>query len=274
MPIFEHGKNIRADSVSDRQDSADDVLEADLLGRTILIDPKAAQIGGAWQQKDANGKPCAWDPDTVAFFLDRCTARDAPFIIDIGANTGLFCLLPVLCPAVSGFAFEPNPEVYKILKRNLTLNNIDGKIRTFPLALSDKTESRLLKIPLSGCDSGLACLGTPMRFARFREITVPVDTLDNILARKRVSRIDLIKIDTEGCELFVLRGARETLLRFRPDILLEYNESNTLQFGYKPEETARLLAEYGYSGIRVGMDDMFFSISSADFRRNQCSLTC
>jgi FkbM family methyltransferase len=224
-----------------------------------LIDPKSAQIGGAWQQKDASGKPCAWDPDVVAFFLDRCTARDAPFILDIGANTGLFCLLPVINHAVSGFAFEPNPEVYELLKRNLALNNLAGKIQTFPFALADKTGSVLLKIPLSGCDSGLACLGTPMRFTLFREISVPVDTLDNILARKRVNRVDLIKIDTEGCELFVLRGARETLRRFRPDIMLEYNESNTLQFGYKPDETAHLLAEYGYSGILIGKEDMFFT---------------
>ena len=57
-----------------------------------------------------------------------------------------------------------------------------------------------------------------------------------------------MKIDTEGCELFVLKGAEKTIRRDHPEILLEYNEINCKQFSYKPIKIKQLLARWGYSG--------------------------
>ncbi len=238
--------------------NTNNALKADLIDHTIFIDPKAANIGGAWQGRNKRGEPCVWEPEAVKFFLGRCNTPN-PFIIDIGANTGLYCLLPAINPAITGFAFEPNPEAYALLKSNLALNGLANSIRTFPLALSDKAGSVTLKIPASGKDSGLACLGDPKRFTQWREVTVPTDTLDNILSYKKITHVNLIKIDTEGCELFVLKGAENCIREFKPEILLEFDERNTSQFGYHPNALRELLESWGYHFTMLGKDNAFFS---------------
>ena len=81
-------------------------------------------------------------------------------------------------------------------------------------------------------------------------------TIDGLNLR----RVDLIKIDTEGCELLVLKGAQELIKKCHPDILCEYWEPNTKQFGYHPSEITKLLVSHGYKYTRVGKEDLFFYI--------------
>ena len=238
---------------------AKDAIKADFLGYDILIAPQAAMIGGAWQGKDAAGKPQVWDPETLKFFLEKCDKSASPFIIDIGANTGCYCLLPIINRKIFCFAFEPNPETYRLLKENIILNDICDNIQTLPIALSNTVGEMILKIPSSGIASGLACLGIPKRFKEWREISVPTDTLDNVVARSKIQDIGLIKIDTEGCELFVLEGAKNCIHKFKPDILVEFEEQNTAQFGYHPDSIRILLESWGYAFTRLNKNDAFFT---------------
>jgi hypothetical protein len=132
-------------------------------------------------------------------------------------------------------------------------------VETFPLGLADKRGGVKLKIPSSGVDSGLACIGTPLRFAEYHEVEVPVDTLDNILERKSALRLDLLKIDTEGCELFVLHGAEAGLRRFRPLVICEMHAPNTAQFGYHPSAVTEFMAGLGYEQTMISKDDALFT---------------
>lgn len=230
-----------------------------LLGAKVNIDPNATHIGGSWQGKEpGTGIPRPWDPDTLKFFYEQTGKFKNAFILDIGANTGTYCLLPVLNRSIRGYAFEPNPEVYRILKNNLTFNALQNNIQTVPVALSDRKGVATLKIPVSGTDSGLACLGTPQRFNGWREISVPMDTLDNVAKLRNISHVDLIKIDTEGCELSILLGGEKLIRCTLPDILLEFEERNTAQFGYHPKEIAKLLMSWGYSFRKISSSDAFF----------------
>lgn len=229
-----------------------------LDNETVKILPESTTVGGSWQGKNTDGIPISWETKPVKFvhnLLQRCRY---PFILDVGANTGTYCLLPALNPSISGFAFEPNPQIANLLKSNLRLNNIQDKIKIVSIALADKEGSVCLKIPKSGTDSGLACIGAPLRFNDWREIEVPVTTLDKFAEQQGIKYVDLLKIDTEGCELFVLLGAEKLIKRDYPGILLEYHAPNTRQFGYEPEALIKLLFSWGYDNItKVSKEDIF-----------------
>lgn len=251
-------------------DTPTKMIEAHLLlGARVQIDPKATSIGGAWQGKDpTTGMPRPWDPETLGFFYEQANKIKNPVILDIGANTGIYCLLPVLNRSIRGYAFEPNPEAYRILKSNLTLNALQNNIQTVPVALSNKKGIAKLKIPASGTDSGLACLGNPQRFDGWYEAPVPMDTLDNVAKWKSISHVDLIKIDTEGCELPVLLGGEQLIRSTFPRILLEFEERNTAQFGYHPDEIAELLTSWGYEFRKISASDAFFYKKNSKSSRN------
>ncbi|MDR1776746.1 MAG: FkbM family methyltransferase [Desulfovibrio sp.] len=226
---------------------------------TVMIDPESAEVGGCWQGRDKDGNPCVWDPSVLEVIYDILNRSGSePFFVDIGANTGYCALFPSVNPKIKGLAFEPNPAICKLLKNNIVLNGLSDNVQVLPLALSDKPGTAVLKIPASGKDSGLACLGEPQRFHEWREISVPMDTLDRVLARKKIPSINLIKIDTEGCELFVLKGAQETIKKHQPYVVCESWEPNTAQFGYHPDAIKEFMKELGYSARQIGKEDVLF----------------
>lgn len=224
----------------------------------VNIFASSKYVGGSWQGKPYNGMPTAWDMDTIRFFHEQSLEYKHPFMLDIGANTGTFCLLPKINPDIKGIAFEPTPDIYEILKKNILLNNIQNKMKTMPIALSDKKGVATLKYPRSGKDSGFACLGKPLRFNDWIEVEVPTDTLDNIALQQKIEKVDLIKIDTEGCELFVLKGGEGLIREYYPGILAEFYEQNTLQFGYHADQIKDLLFSWGYSCKQISKEDVYF----------------
>lgn len=237
-----------------------DAIHATLFGEhKVWITPESATAGGAWQARDADGKPASWEPEIVHFFFTEMVGNGATFYLDIGANTGNFCLLPSLCPDLGCFAFEPNPGTVTLLKKNIALNGLNTSVQVYPVALSDTQGTATLKIPASGRDSGLACLGNPLRFRDWQEVSVPVTTLDHVLEKKAITRLDFIKIDTEGCELFVLRGGMRYIRKFMPSILLEFFSPNTRQFNYDKREVWELLHGWGYKCKILNRENAYFT---------------
>jgi transketolase len=79
-----------------------------------------------------------------------------------------------------------------------------------------------------------------------REVSVEMTTLDAFSAAAKLSRIDLIKCDVEGAELFVLRGGLSTIERTRPVLMLEMLRKWARVYGYHPNDIIALLAPLGY----------------------------
>jgi FkbM family methyltransferase len=224
----------------------------------VEIDPRTAEIGGCWQGKPRDGIPTVWGMDELRFFYERTLEYEQPVILDIGANTGAFSVLAVMNPAMRSYAFEPATNTYAILNRNISLNRLHDKIKTFQIALSDRNGKVVLKYPKSGKDSGLACIGEPLRFDEWIEFKVETSRLDDFATEHGIEKVDLIKIDTEGCELFVLKGAEELIKKCSPGIFCEYNETNAKQFGYHSTEIVKLLTSWGYKYAKVSHEDMYF----------------
>jgi len=142
----------------------------------------------------------------------------APFcrtFIDGGANHGLFSLFLASRYKFNGkiFAFEPNPEPFRILKNIISKTNDKDTISTIKEGLSDS--DKIIKFQNSFIWSGYSMInekGTNK---------VKFTSLDNFVKRNNLNNIDLIKLDVEDHELEVLKGSYNTLLRDKPFIIFE-----------------------------------------------------
>jgi FkbM family methyltransferase len=155
----------------------------------------------------------AYEPAKHA--LIRRHLRPGMTFIDVGANKGDFTLLAARLAGNSGtvISIEPAPENHSILQRSIELNDYTN-IRVLQVALSDRDGTANLQI---GSTSGSHTLSP--EFNGLRTVAVPTRTLDGVVAEQQLGSVDMIKIDVQGLELAVLRGAAQTL-RANPGIIL------------------------------------------------------
>jgi len=135
--------------------------------------------------------------------------------IDVGANRGVYAFaLSQIAREVH--AFEPNPDFAHLARHMLA-----GRAVVHAVALSNASGRAALFVPIAEDGSELHLAGslknTHGQFAQQRVIDTPVKTLDSY----RMRDVTFIKVDVEGSELEVLEGARATIARDRPVLLLE-----------------------------------------------------
>ena len=184
------------------------------------------------------------DPNELAF-VDRFLRPGMTFL-DIGANDGLYTTLASKCVGPHGavWAFEPSSRELSRLERNLELNHLT--VRVFPLALADSNEPAELKVAPYGHE-GLNTLGSFVH-----EIDsggaekVQLARLDDILVQNPLAHLDFIKLDVEGAELRVLKGAATTLQRYRPVILFEVSDAALRQQSSSAADLAGFLRAQNY----------------------------
>jgi FkbM family methyltransferase len=137
-------------------------------------------------------------------------------VFDIGANIGIYTVRTAKTYAnCVVYSFEPNPDVFTRLKKNISLNNLNN-VKLFPLGFADRKTTAYLDAEQS------TVLG---RISHEKGQTeVKLETLDLFISEEPVNRIDILKIDVEGFELSVLKGAEHTLERVRK-IVMECDKS-------------------------------------------------
>jgi FkbM family methyltransferase len=187
---------------------------------------------------------------------ERARARGSARLLDVGAQSGLYALYARHFDGVVVDAYEPFAESYACLVDNIALNGVGDKVRAFAVALSDAEGTRAMRYTPE--HTGLNTLGaSPVRFSGGSEVQVVTRTIDGIYA---ATRVDVIKVDTEGWEYFILLGGREVLRRDRPELLLEVNDENMRQCGVARDALFALLAELGYSHVAtIDGENMAFS---------------
>lgn len=171
--------------------------------------------------------------------------RTGDFFVDVGANFGLHTLLAAKIVGDKGkiIAVEPVPANLKLLKRNIQLNNFEKFVSIFPYALIESAHGQVVM----NVDDGLsvaASLSSAKKKCKI--IRVQSSTLDNCL-RDTPFPPKLIKIDVEGAEHEVLKGAQETLSRFKPYLLIEVHSFALPEFGSSAEILSDFLNSIGYS---------------------------
>jgi len=161
-----------------------------------------------------------YEPETVPLFFRLATRASAT--IDVGAYVGFYTLLAALAnPDGRAFAFEPMPDVFERLQRNVALNNLANAQCIRSAAGDDDTTADLFHVPANmPCSSSLSY--EFMKSAGELQVcSVRVTRLDSFVREHKISQVDLVKVDTESTEPQVLRGMQETLRRDRPFVICE-----------------------------------------------------
>lgn len=144
---------------------------------------------------------------------------------DVGGNAGFFTLFGAHCvgPAGRVVAFEPNRANVAALRRHVALNGLDN-VEIIEAAVSDSDGTAEFVMEESLEQGHLTSLGHPADLGAGKQaVRIPTVSLDSLVASGRVRPPDVMKIDVEGAEFLVLQGARETLQKYRPSLVIEFH---------------------------------------------------
>ena len=195
-----------------------------------------------------------FEPDNVAHFKVLCDEDSR--VLDVGANIGLTALvLSQICPRGQIAAIEPLPRSFKYLKRNVSeAGAINLKIFNFALGSSEGS------VLMQGHPSNFACsfIADNYRIPGSDHFSqeVPVRRLDEAFSELSLDRLDFMKVDVEGFELEVFRGAREILNTYKPIVFLEMNHwcLNIFRRMSIPEFREQLMKIFPYVYAIDGLD--------------------
>lgn len=184
------------------------------LSRRLGRDQVAAQsIDGWWRFEDPL-------PGVLAALAQGAT--DAFY--DVGANTGFYSVLVGrIAPSQKVRAFEPIPEIARYLRQNLAVAGLEDRISVEETALSSSSGDAEIFLPPSG--HGLvessASLLSDFKESIASALVVRTETMDHFNDRHAGEPVGLIKIDVEGAEHLVVKGAPAVLARHRPIVAIE-----------------------------------------------------
>lgn len=148
-------------------------------------------------------------------------------VIDVGANIGEFSLKTAKLIGRLGrvYAFEPDPENFERMKSNVSLNpELSLRISVQKLGLGE-TPGQVKLAVVNSTNRGMnRVVNDADQFTN-----VPLTTLDMFAKSEHIHQINWIKIDVEGYELKVLKGAEETIKQLRPSLFIELDDNNLRQ---------------------------------------------
>lgn len=214
----------------------------------------------------------AYEPSVTAAI--ELFLKKGDVFVDIGSNWGHHSFYAVLEKGASAIAFEPNPVVAEDLARIADELGVNKSVEINRLALSDN--NALLELKQHYFESGVASIDVNFSNDRAKEkyisiihrlldlkpITyearaVPLDSLN-------LSKAELMKIDAEGVELRILRGAKRTIERLAPAICFEFHSGDLSKF----EEFEKFFMEINYVIFEISV----FRVSEVDPQSYQAQL--
>ncbi len=216
------------------------------------IDYQLTRLPQLYLFVDAFLKGVNWDRRVYLSLVRR-----GDVVLDVGANVGAHTLFFSRLVGGSGrvLAFEPLSanvaEMQRTLSRRSRLNNV----QIFPMALGEASSPVRVTLNIPGDDLTQASLRRQRAGSWDRnsvtECLVPLRSLDSIPEVAGSSHIDFVKIDVEGGELDVLKGAARTLATHHPVLYCELDDRWTASFGYEARDLFAFLQSLGYTGGRV-----------------------
>lgn len=157
--------------------------------------------------------------------------------IDVGCHKGeILDVMLALAPQGNHFAFEPLPVLFHQLEEKYS-----GKATIYPYALSDVSGTSTFQfVKNAPAYSGIHKRKYDTATPDIEQISVELKTLDMLIPKD--TRIDFIKIDVEGGEFGVIKGAKQLLKKWKPYIIFESGLGASDYYGTKPGELFLFLA--------------------------------
>jgi FkbM family methyltransferase len=182
----------------------------------------------------------AYEPEETRLFRSKCRAGDT--VIDVGANVGWYTIIASKLLGKNGrvIAFEPDPENFALLKRNVLANGCDNVILE-QKALSNASGTLTLYLDESNKGKHSTVFDS-----KWVGIKVEALRLDDYL-ENRFKKVDFVKIDVEGAEPMVLEGMKRAI-ESNPGIRLavEFAPERVVAAGHQPKEYLEGFIEEGF----------------------------
>ncbi len=181
--------------------------------------------------------------DEIEALFNLC--KEGSNVLDIGTNIGWVAHnLAQISRTGLVYGFEPDPFNYDRCAENIALNNFKN-LTVFPIGLGANQASAGMQVrtPSNLGGNRVTLMGAP------NTRVVKIRRLDDIELVQQLSKIDLVKIDVEGYELNVLRGARKTIETHHPVLFIELDDNNLKDQGDSASALIQFLFDCGYQEI-------------------------
>ena len=175
--------------------------------------------------------------------------------VDVGAHIGWYSLKAARLVGPQGrvLAVEPNQQTLVTLRDNIHASGADAVIVVLPVACAD-TETTLTFYAAPRANTGessLSLTNASQDGPVVASYQVRGRRLDDIVKEAGVTRVDAVKIDVEGAEFLVLKGAVETLDRYRPAVSVELIDQQLKSMGSSVSEVMAFMRSHRYSPIQT-----------------------
>ena len=187
-------------------------------------------VNGCKMQLDKNDvmQISLFDYEPIETDIVKSNVKKNDIVVDVGANIGYYTLLMAKNEA-NVFSYEPEPQNFELLKKNVRLNDLSTNVKLYNKAVSNFNGNS--KLALAEHTTGQHKLGTN----RFGNETINVEVI-----KLELDKIDFAKIDVEGSELHVLEGMKSLPNK----ILIEFNSLNLKESGSNYKDFFKFLNKY------------------------------
>ena len=169
-----------------------------------------------------------------------------PIFVDVGANLGLILAYVISkVPKIKTFAFEPGPKQRELLEMTVNKNKLNEKVTVYSDGLGKEPGKAVFHTHDPRYVAGDGFIDTG-RAREARAIEVNVTTLDIWWASQNSPKVTVVKIDTEGAELWILQGAMKMLAGASPVLYLEIEPKNLRVYPYNHLDILAFLQENNY----------------------------
>jgi FkbM family methyltransferase len=185
--------------------------------------------------------------------------RESDFFVDIGANIGVYSVLAGKVCGAEGLSIEPIPATCTHLLDNLKINDIDSKFALVNVGLAGEVGSICFTSTL---DSTNHALRPEEAIEQENTIEVVVDTLDRLCEKYQFPTV--LKIDVEGFEAEVLKGASETLEHPELNIIIIELRGHGDLYNFSESEIHELLIKHGFKSYEYSPFDRALAVDDSE----------
>lgn len=179
--------------------------------------------------------------------------KENDVVFDIGANIGWYSLeLLQKNPKLQIYSFEPVSYTFDYLLKNFALNSIDAS-KAFCMGFFNKNQD--VKFYFNHkCTECSSMKDLEYVEGKSKEVVCKVMKMDDFCQERSIEKIDFIKCDVEGSELYVYQGGREIIKKSRPIVISEMLRKWTAKFEYHPNDIINFFDDLNYTCIALNRD--------------------
>jgi len=202
-----------------------------------FIEPARLQVEKGMSSAELQIFTGLYDYQEMLFVLHSLNEDD--LFVDVGANIGVYTLLASKVKGSRSISMEPVPNTYQHFLDNILLNQIGHKVKALNIGVGEKKGQLLFT----------KSLNSSLNHVKFEEdnsadlISIPVDSLDNLLSDEKPL---ILKVDVEGFETMVIKGAKEVLKKETlKAIIIELNGLSN-KYGFNDQDIHKTILDQGF----------------------------